>query len=212
MKVSFQKRDLVGKKVSKLRDNGVVPVVCYAKNEDAKNYSIEEKALIKLLRTEEVVVDGDGEIKNKKLLLKEVEFHPVTQNPIHADFMFIDEKHVVKSEVPINIVGESSAVKSLGGLLVVVQDSVEVEALPQNLPKHIDVDISSLSEIGSHIKVSDINNIDNVKILNDGDEILVSIVSQTEESSDEVQDSVDMSNIETTGKGAKKDAEENTQE
>lgn len=91
MKIAFENRELVGKNLDKLRKNGKIPVVCYGSGVESKPYSIDEKSMNKFLLSDEVLLETDGDIKNKKVILQDIYYHPVTENPMHADFIFVDE-------------------------------------------------------------------------------------------------------------------------
>lgn len=90
------------------------------------------------------------------VLVREVQFHPLKDHISHVDFYQVRLDEKVRAEVPLNFIGESAAVKDLSGVLVKSIDALDVEALPQDLPHNIAVDISKLATFESAIHVSDL--------------------------------------------------------
>ena len=205
MKLDFVKRQSTGKKVAKLREQGQVPVICYGGGEQSSPYSVALQPFIKLIGSHEVVIEGGGDLSGKQVIVQDVDFHPVTGLPIHADFLFVDATHAVEHEVPVIVTGEAPGVKVQGGQMVIALDKVVVRALPQHIPNQFEVSVESLDSVGSHFLVSDLQVPDNVTLVTSPDEILISIVLQSQEDEQETTDGTYMENIEVTGKGGKKD-------
>ena len=109
------------------------------------------------------------ELDGKKLpvLIHNVSYHPVTNQTLHADFYAVDLKEKVEANVPLLIIGESPAVKDKTGVLLINLDELHVEALPQDLPEKIEVDIANLVKLDDAIKVADLPVSDKIKILTD---------------------------------------------
>lgn len=136
-----------------------IPAIMYGHGFDSRSISVQRNVFNKLFsvagssRLVDVAVDGEAPVK---ALIKEVQRHPLTMEPIHVDFhqVRMDEKMTV--EVPIKFTGESEAVKALGGTLVKSLDEVEVTCLPADLPSFIEVDISKLVSFDERISVSDL--------------------------------------------------------
>ena len=206
MKLTFTKRDIVGKNVRSLRADGKVPVVCYGARERSVPYSVDARALADLLASHEVVIETDGAVAGKQVIVQDVATHPVTGAPIHADFLFVDATHAVEHEVPLRVAGTAPAVRMHGGQMVVVLDKVVVRALPQHIPGELEVDVTGLEEIGSHFPVSGLMLPDNVTLVTSPNEIIISIVEQSSADDEETTDETYMENIEVAGKGGKKDA------
>ena len=104
-------------------------------------------------------IDG----KEEPAVIKDIQKHPVSDKIIHADFYKVNLKEKIKAKVPVVMAGESEAVKA-GGVLVKTINELEVEALPQDLPHELQIDISRLQNFGDHILVKDILVSDKVKI------------------------------------------------
>ncbi|MCK9438623.1 MAG: 50S ribosomal protein L25 [Patescibacteria group bacterium] len=141
-------------------------------NEFSKVYSSAgESNLIKL--------EIDGEEKN--VLIKEIQKDPIKNFITHVDFYQVDMKRVVSAEIPLKFIGESRAMKELGGLLVKNLDELSVECLPGDLLDHITVDISVIQELGQAIYVKDIKVPASFKIFNNPEDSVVTVIEPREE-------------------------------
>ena len=150
------KRPETGKVSSKsLRSEGKVPCVLYggAEHIHFSVYSPDFKILVYTPDTFKVRLDIDGQVFNA--ILQDIQFHPVNDIILHADFLAISDDKAVEIGVPVKLVGNSIGVRQ-GGKLVVKSKKLRVRALPSQLPDFIEVNIDAL-EIGKSIKVGDIN-------------------------------------------------------
>jgi large subunit ribosomal protein L25 len=149
-------RDGVGKSSTKvIRNEGKVPCVLYGGGKESINfsmYSADFKQLVYTPDTFKVKLDIDG--KEYRAILKDMQFHPVNDSILHADFQEIDETKEVIIGIPVKLVGNSVGVRA-GGKLAVKQNKLTVKALPKNLPDFIEVNIDNL-EIGKAIKVGEV--------------------------------------------------------
>ena len=176
-------RTVFGKKLKKLRKEGVVPANIYGPDFKSQSVSVEFKDFVKLYKVAKQT--GVVYLKLNKdelpVLIKNVQRHPVSELILHADFRKIDLKQKINTNVPIKVVGQSEAVSQKGGVLLTQAESLLVEALPTNIPKQIDVDISSLKEIGQEIKVSDLPKSDLYELKDRLEKVIVSVVEHKEE-------------------------------
>jgi large subunit ribosomal protein L25 len=163
-----------GKKVAKdLRCGGFVPANVYKSGKAATSLTVGEKELERVLHTkagENVLITlkisgGESASKDRTVLIKEIQRHPVMDNILHVDFNEISLTEVLKVDVPLVAHGEPAG-KAEGGLLEHVLRELSVECLPTEIPAKIEVEVSSL-KIGEHILVKDIKVPDGVKVLND---------------------------------------------
>jgi large subunit ribosomal protein L25 len=149
-------RDGVGKSSTKvIRNEGKVPCVLYGGGKESINfsmYSADFKQLVYTPDTFKVKLDIDG--KEYRAILKDMQFHPVNDSILHADFQEIDENKEVILGIPVKLVGNSVGVRA-GGKLAVKQNKLTVKALPKHLPDFIEVNIDNL-EIGKAIKVGEV--------------------------------------------------------
>ncbi|MDL2314823.1 50S ribosomal protein L25/general stress protein Ctc [Bacteroidales bacterium OttesenSCG-928-C19] len=137
-------RENVGKKDAKaLRAEEKVPCVIYGTGEQIQ-FSVEQKAFKPLLFTPEVhFVELDIAGTKKKAILQDIQYHPVTDEVIHADFMELQDNKAITMRIPVKTKGNSPGVLR-GGKLEYKLKRVKVKALPGNMPENITVDISPL--------------------------------------------------------------------
>ena len=209
MKIAFAKREVTGKKVAGLRKQGQTPVVCYGNKEEPQSYAVATKALKTVLASDSMVFETGGDAPGKQVMIQDIAYHPTTEEPIHVDFLFVDATQEVTHEVPVQVEGEAPAEKTHNGQVLVTLDKIEVRALPQHIPSQVIADISTLAEIGSRLTASAIPLPENVTLVTNADEIIVSIVEESQEEEEPTETDEDyLSKIEVTGKGGKKDAED----
>jgi large subunit ribosomal protein L25 len=122
-------------------------------------------------------VDGD----THQVLVREIQRDVIRGDLKHIDFLKVAMDVVIKTEVPIELIGEAPAVSEQGGLLVAGLSEIEVEALPSDLPDRITVDVSVLLEIDDAITVADLMIGERVEVLSEPDEIIAHVIYQAEE-------------------------------
>ena len=155
--LSAEARDRAGKGASRaLRREGRVPAVIYGNNEEPQSIHVEEKLLNKLLGTGHffnsvVFVDVDG--KKIRTLPKDVAFHPVTDRPLHADFLRVSEHATVHVNVPVRFANEdASPGLKKGGVLNIVAHEVELIVDAAEIPDDVVIDLSGL-DVGESIHI-----------------------------------------------------------
>jgi large subunit ribosomal protein L25 len=158
--LSAEARERAGKGASRaLRREGRVPAVIYGNNEEPTTVHVEEKALMKALHTghfmNSVVMVGVGG-KDIRTLPKDVSFHPVTDRPLHVDFLRISEHAKVTVNVPVHFMNELAApgIKR-GGVLNVVRHELELVCDAAEIPDEIAVDLTGY-EVGDSIHISQV--------------------------------------------------------
>lgn len=174
-----EKREVTGKKVRKLRNQGELPAVLYGP--EIKNISLKlnlkefEKTYKKAGETSLISL----EVGNEKfsVLVYDIKRDPLTNEPIHIDFYQPILTEEVEAFVPIVFEGESLAVKDLGGTLIKEIKEIKVSALPQNLPHEIKVDISSLKTFEDEILIKDLIIPESVKVLKEPNEVVVNVAA-----------------------------------
>jgi len=200
LNLTVEKRD-PKTKVEILRKEGKLPAVFYGPKEKTTSITISTKDFIKTWKKvgeSSVIILKDGD-KEHEALIYDIDVHPVTGVPRHADFYVIEKGKKVKVHVPLVFEGVSSAVKDQGGILVKVLRELEVEAVPKDLPHELKVDISLLTDTSSVILAKDIKIADTVTLIANPEEIVASIAIAKEEV-EEVKP-IDMSTIEVEKKG-----------
>lgn len=175
-KLASHKRTLVGKRLKQLRADGMVPGVVYGQGKQALLVQTNAKELEKVFQQAgtnqlvELAVEGDAPVN---VLFHEVQHDPMTQRVRHFDLYTVKMDEKIKTEVPIHYTAEAPAVHQLSAILVKNLEAIEVEALPINLPENIEVDLSSLSEIGDAIHVKDLAVPKGVEFLTDPETLVV---------------------------------------
>ena len=146
-----------------------MPANIYGKKVKSQAVSVEAKKFAEVFSIAGETGLVELELGSKKLpvLIHNVFYHPVTNQTLHADFYAVDLKEKVAANVPLVIIGEAPAVKDKSGVLLINLDELHVEALPQDLPEKIEVDIANLVKLDDAIKVADLPVSDKIKILTD---------------------------------------------
>lgn len=179
LKLTAEKRTILGRKAKILRREGLLPGNVYGKKVKSLAVQTDLKSFLAAFKktgeTSVVKLKVKGENKSRPVLIHNIQFDPVSDQPLHADFYQVDLKAKVTTEVPIELVGESPATKEKIGILIQPLTDVEVEALPTELPDKLELDISSLKEVGNAVAVVDLKVPKEVKVLTPEKEILAKI-------------------------------------
>ncbi|MDR2293221.1 MAG: 50S ribosomal protein L25/general stress protein Ctc [Prevotellaceae bacterium] len=174
IKLNGQSRTNLGKKGSKaLRKQELIPCILYGNKAENKNFVLVEKELKELIYTPfsyivEITIDDKIHI----CILKDIQFHPVTDKILHIDFLNVDENKPVSINIPVKITGHSEGVKQ-GGKLHILNRKIKVSALLKDLPDELPVDITNL-QLGKSICVGDIS-LDKLNILTPKSNIICSV-------------------------------------
>lgn len=165
LSINGTSRATTGKKANKaLRREGSVPCVIYG-GKEVVHFSSKAKSFKELIYTAdfklaEIAVDG----KTYKCTLKDMQFHPVTDEVIHLDFVELVDKQKVTLEVPLRFTGSAPGVK-IGGKLMILLRRVKIKVAPENMVDHLNVSIEEL-DLGSSVRIRDIEVPEGVEILN----------------------------------------------
>lgn len=194
-------RDIKSKamSVSNIRAEGKIPAVVYGPKFVNTNISINYQDFVRTYNKhgETTLIQLDIEGKPVNTLIHEIDLNPVTNKVQHIDFYVPEAGKKVTTSVPLEFIGESAAVKA-GANLVKVLHEIEVEALPENLPRFIEADISVISSIDVALHVKDLKFPTGVVSTLDPNEVVASAVEVKEE----VETApVDLSKIEVEKKG-----------
>ena len=203
------KRESVGKKSTKaLRDAELVPCVVYGGGEPL-NFSALEKAFKGLVYTPEahtVSIEVDGQVI--PAVLQDIQFHPITDKIIHADFYRLSDDKPVVMEVPVRVTGRSKGVVA-GGVLRQTYRKLKVKAIPANLPDEIVVDITAL-KIGNKFYVESLKN-DKYTFMHPDNAVIVA-VKMSRNASKNAAAAMDDDDEEVTEGGAEATTEETSAE
>lgn len=177
-KLTATKRKISGRKVKNLRKEGILPANIYGKDTKSLAIQVLAKDFLQVYEKagETGVIElavGDGE--SHHVLIHNLQLHPVTSLPVHVDFHKISLTEKVKATVPVVTTGVAPAVSSKLGLLLTPINELEVEALPTDLPEHIEVDIAGLSAVGLEIKIKDLKLSDKLTLSADPEQVLIKV-------------------------------------
>jgi len=176
--VSAEPREVVGKKVSALRRQGILPAVVYGRDVESRPIQMDAHEFDVLRRTvtRNTLVDlkvGGG--KATPVLLQGIHEHPVRRHAMHVDFFVVRMTEEIVVDVPVNYIGESHAADKLGGTLLHLRESVSVRSLPGSIPASVDLDITALATFDDVLHVSDIVVPEGVTLLTDSEEALARV-------------------------------------
>lgn len=173
------KREASGKANRQLRQQGIVPAVIYGHGlKSATSIQIDGKQLESIYQKAGgnkiigIKID-DATVKNG--LFQDVQRDPISGALTHADLYLVSMDEKIETEVPLHFIGESVAVYQQEGTLVKALETVEVEALPADLPESFEVDISVLDDFEKEIRVSDLKIPEGVTLLTDVEELVAKV-------------------------------------
>lgn len=210
-KLSGTLRTVTGRKVKKLRQAGQIPATIYGQAMTPISVQFATLELNKIFEQagESTLVEINIDQDTYPVLFKNPQFHPVLGDLIHIDCYKVNLKEKIVANVPLELVGESPAVKN-GNILVPVTDEVEIEALPADLPEKIEVDISSLEEIGQKISVSDLQvDQDLIEIKTDPEQV-IAIIEEPKVEEEPVAEEVAPEDVPATAQKSEEGGEEGT--
>ena len=167
--LQIQKRTTEGKKVKTLRNQGITPIHLYGSEFDSASMQVKMSELINILDLagfSSPITLNDG--KNDIIAFaREVQRHPLTEQILHVDFQIVGKDDQVEVEVPINLTGESPAVKNLGGVLIKLMETIRVSSKVDSVPKSLELDISVIESLEQSILVGEIEIAEGVQIVSD---------------------------------------------
>jgi len=188
IRLDVELRKEIGKsKVNDIRQAGFIPAVVYREGKESLPIKMSHKLFYGLLHQYPIEnalinlnVKDDKKTNARSCLIKEIQYGPVDGNILHVDFNEISLTKVIKVSVPVAAKGECVGVKQEGGSLEHILWEVEVECLPTDIPKEIEVDVSNL-KMGGGIHVKDLKIPSGVKVLNDPEALVLSVATPMKE-------------------------------
>lgn len=171
-------RDKFGKQANSLRKKGIIPAVLYGHGKKNISLSVDFKEFSRAFKEagESTIInlniEKDGKIETQPVLIHEIDFDPVSDLARHIDFYVVKMDEVTTVTVPFIFVGESPAVKVLGGILIKNFHEVKISALPKDLPHEIVIDISAINTFQDHIYLKNLKLSHGVKILDNLEEVV----------------------------------------
>ncbi len=174
-------REVLGKKVKALRRQGMTPANIYGRGVESRAVQAETATVMHLLRTAGrnavITLTVQGEDGPRSVMMRGVQRHPVTDRLLHVDFYQVSLTEKMRAEVPLVLVGSAPAVSDLGGVLLQGLDSISVEALPGDIPGHLEVDVSGLEQFDDGVHVKDLVLGPNVALLTDPELVVAKVAA-----------------------------------
>ncbi|MDD5073617.1 MAG: 50S ribosomal protein L25 [Candidatus Shapirobacteria bacterium] len=184
-KLVVDKRTVTGRKVKNLRREGLLPVNLYGQAIKSQALQLGYQDFLSVFEKtgESGLIDlVIGKTKTSHpVLVGDIQVDPVTDKILHVDFRQVDLAKKTQVSVPIELVGEAPGAESGEGILIQPLLEIEVEALPEELPDHLEADVSSLKEISDVIRVADLKVNDGVVIMADKEEVVAKLEAPAEE-------------------------------
>jgi len=171
---ALERKDFTKSETRRIRNEGFIPGVFYSKNNQPIHINVADKAINPLVFTSKthlisLVLEGHDEYE---CIIKDVQFHPVTDKVIHFDLLGLTKGEKIKLEIPIRLAGSPIGVKE-GGVIQHVMHKVEVECLPRNIPEHIVIDISGL-KLNDSIHIGDLK-YDDIEFIDSKESMIVQV-------------------------------------
>ncbi len=153
-----EKRTQEGRKVKKLRSEGILPGNVYGKKIKSQSVQVVLKDFDKIYKEigETGLLTLQIGNEEKPVLIHNLQLNPVSDEPVHVDFLQVDLKEKVEADIPVELIGESPAEKQALGTVVQYINEIKVEALPTDLPEEFQVDSSVLAEVDQAVLVKDL--------------------------------------------------------
>ena len=174
--LAVNEREVKGKgPARKLRRDGFIPAVMYG-FKGAKSLSVHYAEFSKLFEEigeHAIITLNVGEKEKIDVIVKSFQLDPVKRNIIHIDFLQIQEGQVLRTEIPVKVIGTSIGIKK-GGILEEFVRDIEIECLPRDIPDSITIDISEL-DIGDTVHIKDLTVDDKLRILSNPEQVILAI-------------------------------------
>ncbi len=164
------------KRDNKKVDGGNIPAILYGPGVENLMIQVDRKEFEKAYEVvEETLMTLEVDGKQFSVLVYDTQQDPITLDFIHVDFYQPNLKEEVETEIELELVGEAPAVKNLGGTLITNIKELKIRALPKDIPNAIKIDVSNLNTFEDYILVKDIKVAENVKVMDDPEEVVVQV-------------------------------------
>jgi large subunit ribosomal protein L25 len=205
MDLAVTPREITGKKVRALRNEGLVPAVIYGHGVPTTSVTVAAKDFAKVFKQagSTTLVTLVGKTDKRPVMIHEVSRDSVSDEIIHVDFHQVRMDETIKAKVPLEFIGESPAVKEKGAVLNKAMSEIEVEALPHEMPHSLTVDLSVLVDINNSIHVKDIKRPKGVTFHIDENTAVATANEKAPEEVAVVEEVVDVSAIKVEGEEKK---------
>ena len=213
-KLDISSRHQTGSKESKIaRKKGLIPGILYYSGEEALSISIEKSILLRAMNSGQRIFEINQDGESQYTMLKQVQYHPVTDEVMHIDLMRVRRSEKMTISVPIVLVGDAIGVKE-GGVLSQSLTQVEISCYPTDVPEQIDLKIDDL-EINAALSVGDIDTgSEDIELISDASLNIVSITTPVSEkvADEEVEDNEDSDGQDSSDEKADESSKESSDE
>ena len=185
-------RSVLGKRSKRLRQEGVLPGNIYGRGLDSVAVQLPRREAESLLSAHGLnsllELSVEGEKGERPVIVRQVQRHPLSREILHLDFYQVDLARTIQANVPVTLIGEAPAVHTYQGILITGLDHVLVEALPAEIPSHIELSVDFLEELDAQLTVADLAVEDGVRIMTDPEVMLARIARPRVVAEDEEED------------------------
>ena len=201
-----------GRSARILRKDGIIPANYYYKGEENINLSVIELEFLKSLRSGHRIFEVNLKGSTQYVMLKEIQYHPVTDDIVHIDLMRIRRDEKMTISVPLVLEGTATGVKE-GGVMMQNLNAIEISCLPADVPEQLAIDVSEL-ELNASLKVEDLEVSEELEVLTSDELTIVSCQLPKEEVEEEPEEEIELEEGEEPEEGADKtdSDEENSEE
>ena len=179
VEIELNPRELMGKKAGRLRRAGIVPVHLYGPGMEPRALQCNASQLIRVLATAggatPIHITIQGEPGNHLAFAREIQWDPKRDDLLHVDLLAANISRPVTAQVPIVLIGESAGARTVSGTVMHQLRTIDIQALPLEMPSEIELDISVMEEPDSVIRVSDLPIPENATLLSDVEDLVVRI-------------------------------------
>ena len=186
-----ERTELKTKGVKLLRRKGLIPGVLYYSGEKNVNIEVDKSILFHAMQSGQRIFEIEQQGKSQFTMIKQVQYHPVTDEIMHLDLMRVRRSEKMTITVPLVLIGDAKGVKE-GGILSQSINQLEINCFPTDVPEQIELNVEDL-ELNSSMNISDIKlKNDDIEIITDGEVNIVNISKLVEEEAEEVDETSDV--------------------
>ena len=179
--LTLEPRTVTGKKVKRLRAEGLVPASICGRGVTPENYVADAKTFTRIYQTagRTTLIELQTPTGARQAFIRQVQRHPISQQWLHVDFRVVDLRVAMTADVPLVLTGHNELVDRGQAIANLIQATLHVRGLPADLPHDIPVDIGALADFGQVLHVSDLQIPGNIEVLTAETEAVVSLTAST---------------------------------
>ena len=179
VRLKLEPRETLGKKVGRLRRNGIIPVHLYGPGQESRSLQCEMGPLVRALAraggNTPIIITIQGDRGEHLAFARQIQWNPRRDDLLHVDFLVAQATRPVSAQVPIVLTGESPGARIAGRTVMQQLHNLDIEALPLEMPHQVEVDLADLTEPDQVMRASDVRLSPNLTMLTAPDEVVVRI-------------------------------------